>query len=67
MTVFVCFADVSVTARRTVRGEYWSTVRTFLPFTKTATRPFEGPATYHIAKRLPTTLYSAEAPVTVVV
>ena len=67
ITVFACFGEVSVTARRTVRGEYWSTVRTFLPFTKTATRPLRGPATYHMAKRRPFTPYRADAPVTVVV
>lgn len=67
MTVFDCLSEESVTARRTVRGEYWSTVRTFLPFTNTATLPFRGPATYHIAKRRPFTEYSADAPVTVVV
>ena len=57
------FVPERATARLTARGAYWSSVRTRLPLTSTATLPFDGPATNHIAKRGPRTANVADAPV----
>ena len=63
MTRFFVLFERSMTALRVVRGEYWSTTFTFLPFTKMAALPFFGPATNHSANDLRLTSNSADAPV----
>jgi hypothetical protein len=66
VTLLTAFARVNTTARRIVRGAYWSTMRDRLPFMKTAARPFLGPAVNHIANDLPLTVKDKAAPVDVV-
>jgi hypothetical protein len=63
MTVFFVLDDLIMTALRVVREAYWSSTRTFLPFTKMATLPFFGPATNHRANDLRLTSNNADAPV----
>jgi hypothetical protein len=66
VTVLTDLARVKTTARRIVRPEYWSTMRDRFPLTKTAARPFLGPAVNHIANDLPFTVNDKAAPVDVV-
>jgi hypothetical protein len=62
-TTLVFLVPLRRTERFIALGEYWSTVATRLPFTKTASFPLAGPATYHIRKVLRLTLKVADAPV----
>ena len=64
VTRFTLAVLVNTDDRRTVRGEYWSSVRTRFPFTKIAALPLVLVAVYQSAKVGPFTVNTAVAPVT---